>query len=239
MPFRAGFRIVSLMTFSCALAAPAGAQIYVARDANGTLVLSDRPLGPGARTFPVPRTSAIRTTTPSDTVSASRYDEIIERHARARGLRPDLVRAVIQVESAFDPYARSPKGALGLMQLMPATADDLGVDDPFDPEANIRGGTAYLRELIDRFGGNEELALAAYNAGPAAVERYGQAIPPYRETQDYVRKVRARTEAVTRSSSRVVIYKTVEIVDGREVPRYSSVKPASGPYEVVLSQRLR
>lgn len=239
MPLRAGFRIVSLMAFSCTLAAPAGAQIYVARDANGTLVLSDWPLGPGARTFPVPRTSAIRTTTPSNTVSASRYDEIIERHARARGLRPDLVRAVIQVESAFDPYARSPKGALGLMQLMPTTADDLGVDDPFDPEANIRGGTAYLRELIDRFGGNEELALAAYNAGPAAVERYGQAIPPYRETEDYVRKVKARTEAATRSSPRVVIYKTVEIVDGREVPRYSSVKPASGPYEVVLSQRLR
>jgi soluble lytic murein transglycosylase-like protein len=239
MPFRAAFRIVSLMAFSCALVAPAGAQIYVARDANGTLILSDRPLGPGARTFPVPRTSAIRTTTPSDTVSASRYDELIERYARARGLRPDLVRAVIQVESAFDPFARSPKGALGLMQLMPATADDLGVDDPFDPEANIRGGTAYLRELIDRFGGNEELALAAYNAGPGAVERYGQTIPPYRETQDYVRRVKARTDVAARSSPRVVIYKTVEIIDGREVPRYSSVKPASGPYEVVLNQRLR
>jgi soluble lytic murein transglycosylase-like protein len=236
---RAGFKIVSLMAFSCALAAPAGAQIYVARDANGTLILSDRPLGPGARTFPVPRTPAIRTTTPSDTVSASRYDALIERYARARGLRPDLVRAVIQVESAFDPFARSPKGALGLMQLMPATADELGVDDPFDPEANIRGGTAYLRELIDRFGGNEELALAAYNAGPGAVERHGQAIPPYRETQDYVRKVKARTEVAARSSPRVVIYKTVEIIEGREVPRYSSVKPASGPYEVVLSQRLR
>lgn len=239
MPMRTGFRIVSLMAFLCGLAAPAQAQIYVARDANGTLILSDRPLGPGARTFAVPRTSTIRTTTPSDTPSDGRYDDLIERYARARGLRPDLVRAVIQVESGFNPFARSPKGALGLMQLMPATADDLGVVNAFDPEANIRGGTAYLRELIDRFGGNEELALAAYNAGPGAVERFGQAVPPYRETRDYVRKIKEQTDVAARSTPRVVIYKTIEVIDGREVPRYSSVKPDAGPYEVVLNQRLR
>ena len=113
---------------------------------------------------------------------------LIERHAAGRGLDPLLVRAVVQVESGYNPVAVSNKGAMGLMQLMPATAHDLAVERPFEPAANLRGGTEYLQGLLERFGGHVELALAAYNAGPSAVERYG-GVPPYRETLDYVHKV--------------------------------------------------
>ena len=95
------------------------------------------------------------------------YDGLITEHARANDVRPDLVRAVVQVESAYNPYARSPKGAQGLMQLMPATAQQFGVKNAYNPEENVRAGVAYLRQLLDRYENNEELALAAYNAGPA------------------------------------------------------------------------
>src|SRR6185503_18666431 len=105
-------------------------------------------------------------------------------------LDPKLVEAVIRVESAFDSRAVSGKGALGLMQLMPGTATELGVENAFDVEENLRGGTAYLRSLLDRFSGDVSLALAGYNAGPGAVEKY-QGIPPYQETTDYVRRVLA------------------------------------------------
>ncbi len=112
---------------------------------------------------------------------------VIEREAKRHDLEPELVQAVIQAESGYNPKALSSKGAMGLMQLMPATATLLAVDDPWDPEQNVRGGAAYLRQLFDRFG-RLELALAAYNAGPTAVERYGD-VPPYRETRTYVTRV--------------------------------------------------
>jgi len=121
-------------------------------------------------------------------VSNSDLDQLIVNHARRKQLDPDLVRAVIQVESAYRPGALSQKGAMGLMQLMPETAQELSVDDPWDPGQNVRGGTDYLRYLIDLFGGKLELALAGYNAGPTAVERYG-GIPPYQETRNYVERV--------------------------------------------------
>ena len=113
--------------------------------------------------------------------------EAIERLARERDLEPRLVQAVVQVESGYNRRARSNKGAIGLMQLMPGTASDLAVSDPWDPEQNLRGGTSYLRQMIDRFG-DIELALAAYNAGPEAVAKYG-GIPPYEETRNYVRRI--------------------------------------------------
>lgn len=117
-------------------------------------------------------------------------DRYVSANAKAAGIDPALVDSIIANESGFDPNATSHAGARGLMQLMPETAASLGVSDPYDPAQNVRGGTRYLRALLDRFG-DVELAVAAYNAGPGAVERYG-GVPPYPETQNYVRNVMAR-----------------------------------------------
>lgn len=117
------------------------------------------------------------------------YDPMIERAARAVAVRPELVRAVIVVESAFNPRAVSKKGAQGLMQLNPKTARRYGVSNAFDPEQNITAGAHYLRDLLTRFGNDLELTLAAYNAGEDAVERYGRSIPPFSETRHYVPSV--------------------------------------------------
>ena len=121
---------------------------------------------------------------------ATVYDPFIDRVAREHGLAPELIKAVALVESGFDTHAVSPKGAQGLMQLMPATARQYGVSDAFDPLQNLRAGTIHLRKLLDEFGGDLTLALAAYNAGSGAVRRHG-GVPAYRETQEYVRKVRS------------------------------------------------
>lgn len=208
-----------------AVADTAQAQIYSWRDAEGRLVLSDRPMDPSALTIGVGRSGAVRTTASIRPRTAGRYDGLIERHAAAIGVRPDLVRAVIQVESAYNPRAVSSVGALGLMQLMPGTADELGVSDPFDPDQNIRGGVTYLRRLLDRYDGSEELALAAYNAGPGAVERYGNQIPPYQETRQFVGRIRRQTEVTTVSRTAAGIYKSIDVVGDRRVPRYSNVPP--------------
>jgi len=113
---------------------------------------------------------------------------LIARQAGLQQLDPRLVEAVIQVESGYNPQALSRAGAMGLMQLMPETARDYSVANPYDPEENLRAGITYLRRLLDRFKGSVELALAAYNAGPEPVERHG-GIPPYAETRDYVRHI--------------------------------------------------
>lgn len=119
---------------------------------------------------------------------AGPYAKEIAAAASRHGVDAELVRAVIRQESGFDAKATSHAGAQGLMQLMPATARSLGVVNPYDPVQSIEGGTRYLREMLDRFDGDVSLALAAYNAGPNAVARYG-GIPPYRETQNYVERV--------------------------------------------------
>lgn len=210
---------------------PAEAQIYSWRDARGTLVLSDRRLDPSAKSFAVPTALTARAPTPPAAPQrrVAEYDRFIDEHAAAHGVRPELVRAVIQAESNFNPRARSSKGAMGLMQLMPATAAGLGVLNPFNAWENIRGGIAYLRQLLNRYDNNEALALAAYNAGPAAVDRYGSQVPPYRETQQYVKRILGSTpSAPAAAASAKVIYKTTEVIDGHSVTRYSAAKPASG-----------
>ncbi len=117
------------------------------------------------------------------------YDELISRAARNHQLDSALIRAVIHAESAFNVFAVSRKGAMGLMQLMPSTAKDMGVKNPYRPDENIEGGSRYLAKLLARFDGDIELACAAYNAGPTAVAQY-QGIPPYPETQSYVKRVK-------------------------------------------------
>jgi soluble lytic murein transglycosylase-like protein len=128
----------------------------------------------------------------SASVSAPKYGDIITRVAGQYGVSADLVKAVIKIESNYNPRAVSPKGARGLMQLMPATALRFGVSDSFDPEDNITGGVKYLRFLLEEFGHqNLDLVLAGYNAGENAVKRFDNQIPPYAETQAYVKKVLA------------------------------------------------
>lgn len=209
------------------------AQIYYWRDESGGLVLSDKPRDGSARTYEVRERTNIRTTTPVNNRRAAAYDGLIEEHAHAHDLDVNLVRAVIQAESAFNPRAVSHKGAMGLMQLMPATARAYDVVDPFNPAENIRAGVAYLKSLLMKFGENVELALAAYNAGPTAVRKYGD-VPPYRETQNYVKKIRRAVEAAP--PRKVRIYRIIEVVDGRAVPRYSTT-PIPGAELVTTVRR--
>lgn len=120
--------------------------------------------------------------------SRAEIDSLIEEYSAKNGLDADFVKAVVRQESGFNPKATSKCGAMGLMQLMPATAKGLGVTNAYDAEQNIYGGTKYLKGLLDRFDNNKELALAAYNAGPNAVKKY-KGIPPYAETQNYVKSI--------------------------------------------------
>jgi Transglycosylase SLT domain/Domain of unknown function (DUF4124) len=233
VPTRAVTRAFVTLVLLVCIVTPAAAQIYTWRDDTGQLILSDRPRG----TSPVYTSSTyrvadsdFRSTRAVAAHRGERFDPIIREHAANQGLSENLVRAVIQVESAFNPRAVSSKGAMGLMQLMPAVATEFGVLNPFDPADNIRAGVAYLRRLLDRYDGRIELALAAYNAGPAAVDKYGEQVPPYRETRDYVRRIKSVTPVAI--GPKRTIYKIVEIIDGREVPRYSDTKPA-GEHSVV------
>lgn len=159
----------------CATAS--GAQIKMKTLEDGTRMLYNDP----------PRRLAVTNTRAASPPSVE-IDELIDIHSERARLDPELVRAVIQVESGFSPVALSSKGAMGLMQLMPATADRYAVVDPYSPDENIGAGTIYLRWLLDEFGGELELALAGYNAGPTAVRQFG-GIPPYPETMTYVERV--------------------------------------------------
>jgi soluble lytic murein transglycosylase-like protein len=129
---------------------------------------------------------------------SSNYDSLIEQSAARNGVDPAILHGLIQQESGFDPNSHSSAGALGLTQLMPGTASSLGVSNPLDPAQSIEGGARYLSQMLSKFGGNISDALAAYNAGPGAVQRYG-GVPPYAETQDYVSKVLGYANAYRQS----------------------------------------
>jgi soluble lytic murein transglycosylase-like protein len=213
----------------------ADAQIYASRDPNGTLVLSNVRIDKPTDVYAVSGAPSYVTTKPAVASAAATYEALVMEHAAKHALRPELVRAVIQVESGFNPRALSPKGAMGLMQLMPATARELGVRNAFDPSDNIRGGTTYLRQLLDKYHGNEELALAAYNAGAGAVDRHS-GVPPYRETRDYVKRVGSaagRKPAVSLAGGKMIIYRWIQVRDGRAIPQYSSDRPSGVSYEIV------
>ncbi len=154
------------------------------------LIFTNTPSRTGAR--PVPGFSAAKTlSAAARRLPATIYDPYITRVARQNGLSPDLIKAVALVESGLDPHAVSPKGAQGLMQLMPETARQYGVTDVFNPLANLEAGAQHLRSLLDAFDGDLKLALAAYNAGSGAVRRHN-GVPAYTETLNYVRKVHER-----------------------------------------------
>ena len=130
---------------------------------------------------------------PAGAGSSVPYGDEIRAAAQRNGVDPSLLAALVKQESGFDPSATSGAGAAGLTQLMPSTAAGLGVSDPYNPAQSLEGGARYLRAQLDRFGGDPALALAAYNAGPGAVTRYG-GVPPYAETQRYVRNVLASAQ---------------------------------------------
>jgi soluble lytic murein transglycosylase-like protein len=186
-------RLLIAAAVICGSALPASAQIYTWRDASGNLVLSDkRPLDGGDVTsYAVPHGDNLRTTraTPVSRRGYDTYNDLIVEHARRHNVRQSLVRAVIQVESAFNPWAHSPKGAMGLMQLMPSVAREYKVRNAYDPKANIDAGVRKLKSLLEKYGSDSvDLALAAYNAGEGAIQRFG-GVPPYRETQNYVSRI--------------------------------------------------
>src|SRR5271165_4362242 len=137
---------------------------------------------------PAPSAAAAPSTSSPAPVAVAELQHVVTSASAAYHLDPDLVNSVIHAESGFHPHAVSRKGAQGLMQLMPSTASQLGVANPFDPEANVGGGTRYLRQLLERYNFDLVKALAAYNAGPQRVEQYG-GVPPYRETRAYVNRI--------------------------------------------------
>ena len=191
-----GRHILSVAAVACAfVAGTASANIYSFRDENGVTHFSNLPhLDKRYKlVYRIPvsgqyRPNAWSANGPS-AVDISRLVPIINDMARAHGVDAKLIHAVIRAESGYNANALSPKGAVGLMQLIPATAQRYGVQDSYDPAQNLAGGVRYLRDLLTMFNGNLELAIAGYNAGENAVVRAGNRIPPYPETMAYVPKV--------------------------------------------------
>lgn len=182
-------------------AVPASAQngeIHIYRDANGNPMYTDRKINArvtesvyayiGQYGRPTASSSCTGLTAAGMEARGAQYQYLIDRHAGNYGVDPALVKAMMRVESCFDHKAVSRVGAQGLMQLMPYTAEMLGVTNSFDPDQNIRGGVEYISTLLERFNNNLEYAIAGYNAGPRNVEKY-KGIPPFSETQSYLKRV--------------------------------------------------
>ncbi|OGW58506.1 MAG: hypothetical protein A2Z09_03495 [Nitrospirae bacterium RBG_16_43_8] len=202
-----------ILFLSCGVAEAA---IYKYVGADGVVFYTDVPQGKKAvkviETIEINNKAILSDSKPvkvaynATTTHNNSFHPIINQKAKEHEIDPYLVTAVIKAESNGNPHAVSKKGAMGLMQLMPGTANDLQVKNPFDPEENIDGGTRYLRYLIERFNGNLTLAIAAYNAGPKTVEKHGS-VPPIAETKQYVKKVLALYKGkfdISFSSSRKV-----------------------------------
>jgi soluble lytic murein transglycosylase len=185
------------------LPAPASAEIYMYRDGRGGLHFTNAPANPGYRRYaPQPASMGAyrfygRRDSARDRARRTAFDPMIRDAAARHNVDAALIKAVIRQESDFVPYARSPKGALGLMQLMPGTARMHSVFRVLDPQQNIDGGARHLRLLLDQYNGNVRLALAAYNAGGGAVKRHG-GVPPYRETIEYLQRVLAFRDQYSR-----------------------------------------
>src|SRR5450432_1589175 len=181
-----------IATLLAASSVAANAKIYTYMDAKGLRHYTDVPDNNRYRKLvlsPQDRTASGDRYDMMLLARAGQYDSIIEKAAAAASVEPNLLRAVIVVESGFNTRAVSKRGAVGLMQLMPATASRYGVSNPYDPRQNVHGGARYLKFLMDRFGQDVRLALAAYNAGEDAVDRNGGQIPPFSETMAYVPRV--------------------------------------------------
>jgi len=162
---------------------PVHADIYMYRDQNGVFHFTNVPTSPKYQLFLKERDPE-----PSNTRSTTCYDHLITQASALHGVSFSLLKAVIKAESGFNPKAVSKKGAMGLMQIMPDNFKMLNISDPFDPWENIMAGSQYLKEMLNRYKGTLRLALAAYNAGPGAVDQYN-GIPPYPETQQYIQQV--------------------------------------------------
>ncbi|MFZ5428300.1 MAG: lytic transglycosylase domain-containing protein [Thermodesulfobacteriota bacterium] len=183
MPGRAAAAIAVWIAVAAGPATAPAQMIYHYKDQSGTVHLSDIKTNNEYRPFFYFRLSP--------KLDRAMIGAIIAREAARQGIDPELVAAMVEVESGFKVRAVSPKGAQGLMQIMPGTAKDLKLHDSFDAARNIEAGTRYLRQLLDRFGGNVKLALAAYNAGPGTVSRCG-GVPDIPETKKYIEKIRHR-----------------------------------------------
>jgi soluble lytic murein transglycosylase-like protein len=179
------FSSLYFIIFVISLASPACADIFVKPQPDGTLSFTDCPMGEQWNVYYRERAKQ-----PQAKFKKAHFDQLITDIALKQGMDPDLIKSIVQIESGYNPQALSSKGAIGLMQLMPDTASEMGIDDPWDPAQNITAGTKYFSHLLRKYQGDLMKALAAYNAGPRIVDSY-EGIPPYQETRDYVRSVLA------------------------------------------------
>lgn len=205
--------LLGMTTFTVGITSSSAGQMYIYQDKNGSTLLTNRKsydqslkkvkvtYYPDSNIHSYTNWGASEASVlPSYNKNKNAFDHIIKQAALQHGVSEGLIKAVMHTESGFNVNARSPVGAQGLMQLMPATARRFNVTNAFDAQQNIFAGAKYLSWLLKRFGGNTQMALAAYNAGEGNVDKYG-GIPPFRETQDYVRRVTSRYQNLYSSGS--------------------------------------